>query len=268
MRVFPKILRKTSKPQQVSLGNIRVASPCPADWKKMVGDERVRHCAECNLNVYNLSAMTERQVLASIAESRGQRLCTRFYRRADGTILTQDCPSSFRAMQRKVSRLGAAILTALMSVTVAMGKNKPRTATCECSQSQQKDSGIKLTVVDQHGLVIPQAEITMTSKSGKETIGGMTGPAGEWTRPGVSAGQYLITVKSNGFRTFSSAIEVRDGMLLGLRIKLPLAEVNQTVEVKAEPVEIMGTTVGILTEMHNSVPPMRTTGGQRSPMNP
>ncbi len=59
-------------------------------------------------------------------------------------------------MKRKVSRLGAAILTALMSVTIAMGKNKPRPATCECSQSQQKDSGIKLTVVDQHGLVIPQ----------------------------------------------------------------------------------------------------------------
>ena len=234
----------------------------------MAGDERVRHCAECNLNVYNLSAMTERQVLALIAESRGKRLCTRFYRRADGTILTQDCPWSFRAMKRKASRLGVAVLTALMSVTVAMGRNKPRPATCECSQSQQKDSGIKLTVVDQHGFVIPQAEITLASKSNKETIAGITGPAGEWARPKISAGQYEITVKSRGFRTFSSAVEVRDGMLLGLRIKLPVVEVSQTVEVKAEPVEIMGTFVEVRTEIHNSLPPAATFGGQRSPINP
>jgi len=59
---------------------------------------------------------------------------------------------------------------------------------------------------------------------------------------------------------------VRNGTLLGLKIKLPMAEVNETVEVKAEPVEVMGTTVGILTEIHDSVPPMRTSGGQRSPM--
>ncbi len=268
MQVFPKILRKTRKPQEVSLNNIRIASPCPADWKKMVGDERVRHCNECNLNVYNLSAMTERQVQALIAEGRGTRLCTRFYRRADGTVLTQDCPWSFRAIKRKVSRLGAAILTALMSVTVAMGKNKPRPASCECSQSQQKDSGIKLTVVDQHGLVIPQAEITLENKSNKETITAVTGPAGEWARPKVSAGQYLITVKSRGFRTFTSAIQVRDGMLLGLRIKLPVAEVNQTVEVTAEPAEIMGTFAEVRTEIHDSLPPAASLGGQRSPMNP
>jgi len=268
MQAFREVFRKTSKPQPVSLSNIRIASPCPADWNKMVGDERVRHCAECNLNVYNLSAMTERQVQTLIAEHSGQRLCTRFYRRADGTVLTQDCPWSFRAMRRKASRLGAAVLTAFMSVTVAMGKSKAPRATCECSQSQQKDSGIKLTVVDQHGLVIPQAEITLASKSSKETIAGVTGLAGEWNLPKVNAGQYVITVKSKGFRTFSNAIEVHSGALLGLKIKLPVAEVNVTVEVTAQPVEIMGSTVGVLTEIHNAVPPTPTSGGRRSPMNP
>jgi uncharacterized membrane protein len=268
MRAFQEVFRKTSKAQQVSLSKIRIASPCPADWNKMVGDERVRHCAECNLNVYNLSAMTERQVQTLIAESSGQRLCTRFYRRADGTVLTQDCPWSFRAMKRKASRLGAAVLTGLMSITVAMGKSKPRPATCECSQSQQKDSGIKLTIVDQHGLLIPQAEITLANKSSNEMIAGVTGPAGEWNLAKVNAGQYLITVKSKGFRTFSNVIEVHSGTLLGLKIKLPVPEANVTVEVTAQPVEIMGTTVGVLTEIHNSPLPTNTPSGQRSPLNP
>ena len=123
-------------------------------------------------------------------------------------------------------------------------------------------------VVDQHGLLIPQAEITLAGKSSKEMIAGVTGPAGEWSLPKISAGQYVITVKSKGFRTFSNAIEVRSGTLLGLKIKLPVAEANVTVEVTAQPAEIMGTTVGVLTEIHNSVPPMRTNSGQRSPMNP
>ena len=44
------------------LENIRIASLCSADWEQMPGDNRVRHCQACNLNVYNLSAFTEREI--------------------------------------------------------------------------------------------------------------------------------------------------------------------------------------------------------------
>jgi len=232
----------------------------------MIGDERVRHCAECNLNVYNLSAMTERQVLELIEDSRGKRLCTRFYRRADGTVLTQDCPWSLRALARKVSRLGAAVLTAVMGVTVAMARNKPRPTTCECSQSQQKDSGIKLIVVDQHGAVIPKAEIHLQNELGKEKISAVTGSTGEWRESRIAAGKYQIIVKSSGFRTFAGVIDVSDGTLLRLKVKLPVAELNTTVEVKAEPVAIMGTMAAILTEVHNSNPSAPSSGGGLMPM--
>jgi hypothetical protein len=268
MYAFPKCFQHQAKPEHINLNNIRVASSCPADWNKMVGDERVRHCAECNLNVYNLSAMTERQVHELIVDNRGKRLCTRFYRRADGTVLTQDCPWSLRVLTRKVSRLAAAVLTAIMGVTVAMARNKPRPATCECSQSQQKESGIKLVVVDQHGAVIPKAEIQLQKKLGKETMSAVTGSTGEWHESGIAAGKYQIIVKSSGFRTFTGVITVSDGTLLGLKVKLPVAEVNTTVEVKAEPAVIMGTTVGILTEVHNSIPSAPSSGGGLMPMRP
>src|SRR5215831_17886207 len=109
--IFSK--RTSDVPFPIRLANIGVASPCPADWENMVGDERMRHCSECNLNVYNLSAMTERQVQELIASSRGKRLCARFYRRADGTILTQDCPWSLRALKQRASRIAAAVLAAM-----------------------------------------------------------------------------------------------------------------------------------------------------------
>jgi hypothetical protein len=57
----------------------------------MDGDGRVRFCRECNRNVYNLSAMTEREARRVVAEREG-RLCVRFYQRSDGTVLTSDCP--------------------------------------------------------------------------------------------------------------------------------------------------------------------------------
>lgn len=231
----------------------------------MVGDERVRHCSECNLNVYNLSAMTERQVQELIAASRGNRLCARFYRRADGMVLTQDCPWSFRVLTRKISRVAAAVLTAIMGVTVAMARNKPRPATCECSQSQQKDSGIKLMVMDQQGAVIPKAEISVEGKSIQEPITGMTGPSGEWIQPKLIAGRYKVTVKAQGFSTFNSVVEVRDGVLLAMKVKLPVAAVNTTVNVAAGAVVVQGLIVDTNTQNPYAFPTSNR-GGQRSPM--
>jgi hypothetical protein len=33
------------------LQNIRVATPCPAEWNQMIGDDRVRACATCEKSV-------------------------------------------------------------------------------------------------------------------------------------------------------------------------------------------------------------------------
>lgn len=35
------------------LNNIKIASPCSANWDEMVGSERQRYCGECKLNVYS-----------------------------------------------------------------------------------------------------------------------------------------------------------------------------------------------------------------------
>lgn len=73
------------------MDDIRVASPCRASWDDMTGDERSRACAHCRKNVYNLSGMTRAEIETLIREKEG-RLCVRFYRRADGRLVTADCP--------------------------------------------------------------------------------------------------------------------------------------------------------------------------------
>jgi Carboxypeptidase regulatory-like domain len=198
MRIFPALKQTNASPNQFNLAQIRIASPCPANWERMPGNDQVRHCSECNLNVYNLSAMTEREIKQLIAANQGRRLCGRFYRRADGTVITQDCPWSLRAMGRRTSRIVSAMLTAFMSFTPAAAKSKPPKPTCECRQTQQKDSGIKLTVMDPDGAVIPNAEINLENKSGKKAFSGFTGPAGKWDA-NLAPGEYALTVKWGGF---------------------------------------------------------------------
>lgn len=92
------------------LDNIHVASPCSANWDEMFGNDRKRFCGECNLNVYNLSNLTRREAENLLINSEG-RLCVRFFRRADGTVLTKNCPVGWQAVKQRVSRLTTAVFS-------------------------------------------------------------------------------------------------------------------------------------------------------------
>ena len=93
------------------LPNIKVATPCTADWGAMTGDERVRACASCNKNVYNLSSMTRDEAESLIMAKEG-RLCVRYYQRKDGTILLKDCAIGIK-QKRKRRVLAAGVLALL-----------------------------------------------------------------------------------------------------------------------------------------------------------
>lgn len=96
------------------LDHVTVAAPCNVGWDNMVGNEKVRFCGQCNLNVYNLSGMTRPDAEHLIAQMEG-RLCIRYYRRADGTILTKNCPVGLRALKRQLSRIANASISAVLS---------------------------------------------------------------------------------------------------------------------------------------------------------
>jgi hypothetical protein len=118
------------------LDNLSVAAPCKADWNEMTGDERVRFCGQCDKNVYNLSGMTRAEAEALLVAEEG-KLCVRYFRRADGTVLTADCPDGLRRRRRRRRVLAvafgtaaaatAATATLLRGVTM-MGAPAPRHA--------------------------------------------------------------------------------------------------------------------------------------------
>ncbi|MEZ5424784.1 MAG: hypothetical protein R2747_00845 [Pyrinomonadaceae bacterium] len=104
------------------LDNIKVASPCSADWEGMIGNNRQRYCGQCELNVYNLSGMTRREAENLLLQSEG-RLCVRFYRRADGTILTKDCPVGWQAVKKRMSRYWTAAFSLIFGLFTGLGIN-------------------------------------------------------------------------------------------------------------------------------------------------
>ncbi len=114
---FSEAIMKT--PLQI-VNELQIASPCPASWETMTGDQFVRHCAQCDKNVYDLSELTAQQVIDLIREKEGT-LCAKLYRRADGRVLTADCPVGIRDQLRRAIRRTLAIAASVFSFGLLVG---------------------------------------------------------------------------------------------------------------------------------------------------
>jgi hypothetical protein len=153
-----------------ALDRVRIAAPCEADWDEMRGDERVRFCHRCSLNVYNLSAMTRREAERLVTRTEGARLCVRFYRRKDGTMLTRSCPVGLTALKRRASRVTSATFAAIVSFLAGMGVTPKKEAS--------------LVAVTQQNAIITQsapalaAEVAIAGGIGYDPPGAPLVPAG------------------------------------------------------------------------------------------
>lgn len=80
----------------------------------MHGDSQVRFCTHCDQKVYDISQLSREEASKFLAEATG-RVCVRFYRRADGTIMTADCGRA----ERTQVRVRAAVVTAFTLLGLA-----------------------------------------------------------------------------------------------------------------------------------------------------
>ncbi len=102
------------------LENIKIASPCSADWETMIGDARKRFCGDCRQNVYNLSGMSRSEAENLLIQSEG-RVCVRYFRRTDGTVLTKDCPIGVAAIKKQLSRFWTAAVSLAFTFFAGIG---------------------------------------------------------------------------------------------------------------------------------------------------
>jgi hypothetical protein len=98
----------------------------------MPGDDRRRFCGDCGLHVHNFAAMTAEEAEAFLRDHLPKgRVCGVLYRRADGTVLTRDCPVGVarwrRAAAWSLAKMGAAAAFVLCAATLARPEQRLRT---------------------------------------------------------------------------------------------------------------------------------------------
>jgi hypothetical protein len=164
----------------------------------------------------------------------------RFYARADGTLLAQDCPVGFRAKVRSVSRAAGAIFsaaTALMSATFAAAQMG--TTSSPLTQSQRSASSLLLLVTDQTGAVIAKAKVSLFDREKKSLYEGTTDPTGQVLIPLLAPGAYSIVVASSNFLTNRLQVKVTSGQTQKLTAKMDVgASTMGSLMVTGSPVEV------------------------------
>lgn len=86
----------------------------------MIGNDRTRYCGECKLNVFNLSGMSRTEAENLLMNAEG-RLCVRFYKRADGSVITQDCPVGWARVKQRTRAYVTAVASLIFTFFGALG---------------------------------------------------------------------------------------------------------------------------------------------------
>jgi hypothetical protein len=189
------------------LDNLRVATPCPKAWADMVGDDRVRFCDHCSLDVYNLAELTEKETQSLILASEG-KLCARLFRRADGTVITKDCPVGLQALRKRISRRTAAVFATLLGLSSTIfaqhssGKDSCLqqvriTKTQHVVPGKSPLSGI---VYDPNGAVIPRAAVMVKNTATGVTTAVVANDGGQFTFASLTEGNYSLTIDLPPFK--------------------------------------------------------------------
>jgi hypothetical protein len=214
------------------LRNLRVATPCHVGWENMSGNDRVRFCQSCQLNVYNLSEMTADEVKALIVKSEG-RFCGRMYRRADGTLLTRNCPVGLKVVRLRVAKVAGTVFTTLLSIcsitfSQTKGRNKESDGTRNYKievTSQKADGIFKGTVMDTAGAAVARAEVVLKKLNSSKTKFINTDEYGNFSFGALGDGHYSLTISSPGFINFSiTDIALKANQDYRAEIKLEVGE--------------------------------------------
>lgn len=108
-----KHMKKSS--DQDILSRVYIAAPCSVPWDSMEGDDRIRHCQQCKLNVYNVAELSSKEA-ANLIRNKEGRLCLKIFRRRDGTIITDNCPVGLRRIRNGLKAIAAAIIALVVAI--------------------------------------------------------------------------------------------------------------------------------------------------------
>src|SRR5215212_8901688 len=105
---------------------------------------------------------------------------------------------------------------------------------CAAAAAQTATGGVNGTVTDQHGAVVPGANVTLVNKATNIETRAAAGEGGYYTFVNVSPGTYVLRVEAGGFSAVqTSPFDVGVSQTLTQNVSLTVGAVTQTVEVVA-----------------------------------
>ncbi|MFT3926375.1 MAG: hypothetical protein QM778_27770 [Myxococcales bacterium] len=128
--------KPSSTKRRVPVLQVHIPSPCQENWGAMTGDAQRRHCARCDHEVHDVSAMAPDAARELLTKARPGEVCVRGFFEADGTPVTH----AEMARRSLRSRSAAAVLAAAMLSVVG----------CESEAVPEQTTGA-LVAVTEHG---------------------------------------------------------------------------------------------------------------------
>jgi len=190
----------------------------------MFGDNRKRFCLGCQKDVYNLSAMPQRQAVKFAAKNEG-KVCIRYARLQDGSILNAD--RIFHQISSRKAAVTAGVIAATVSLslmTYAQEKpslhGKTESKKVESRNKNSKLSQISFTIVDVTGAIVPSAQVTLTNKKTSKVTLMLSNQDGIAQFFSLESGRYDISVKCCGFDKYKNEIQLNQSVEPNVRITL------------------------------------------------
>lgn len=233
-----------------SLHNITVNSPCLADWDQMTGNDQIRFCSHCNLQVNNISELTYSQAARLVARSKG-RLCVRYYRDAQGAPVIRQAPVALHQIARRVSRFAAGAFSATLSLSPEVAHTSPVQSNAGYSEQANPDkpqfgSTLVGTITDTNGAVVAGASIVIANDEGNFMLFTSTNNEGTFRFDGLAAGVYSLRITAPGFAPDQTAgVYVGDNTETRLDRSLNVAGIEAEVNVGSSR-QTESVTVGVV----------------------
>lgn len=182
------------------LERVRITSPCSAEWDEMEGNDRVRFCRHCSLHVHHTAQMTPAQAFNLVLRSPG-RLCLRFHRRPDGSLVTRPPARPLYQIRRRVSRLAAGAFGAALSLcSAAAAQAQTASPTTTATVTDTRDTAgqgstpgsLTGTVRDEAGAIAAGVTATLVNTQTGAERHAVTDPEGVYRFDVLAPGEYKL----------------------------------------------------------------------------
>ena len=195
------------------LHNLTIPSPCSADWNSMIGNNQVRFCEHCHLDVHDLSQLTRSQAERLIARSNG-RVCVRYHQDEKAGQLTLPVSQKLHRIGRRVSRIAAGAFTATLSVSSAVaqqtvtlqGRVLRVPTTSQPLTLSASDATIAGTIKDLQGAVISGATISLWDEKLGSPLYATSDDNGQFKVENLASGSYRVRIEAPGYTAQESQI--------------------------------------------------------------